>query len=103
MSHSKIKNAGKVFVVAVNDPFVTKAWAEKLDPEGKSGFRFIADPACKFTKALSLDFDGTAIFGNERSKRYALLVDGGKVIQKFVEPDNTGIDVSKAEKVLASK
>ena len=37
MNHDQIKKAGKVFVVAVNDPFVTKAWGEKLDPEGKSG------------------------------------------------------------------
>lgn len=37
MSHPKISSAGPVFVVAVNDPFVTKAWGEKLDPEGKSG------------------------------------------------------------------
>ncbi|KFZ20241.1 hypothetical protein V502_03259 [Pseudogymnoascus sp. VKM F-4520 (FW-2644)] len=100
MKHSKIKDAGNVFVVTVNDAFVTKAWAENLDPDGATGFRFIGDPACTFTKALDLDFDGTAIFGNERSKRYALLVEDGKVKQAFVEPDNTGIDVSAAEKVL---
>ena len=69
----------------------------------QSQFRFIADPQGKFTKELDLAFDGTAIFGNERSKRYALLIDGGKVVQKFVEPDNTGIEASKAEKVLSSK
>lgn len=37
MKHDAIKKAGKVFVVAVNDPFVTKAWGEALDKEGKSG------------------------------------------------------------------
>lgn len=37
INHPKLKSAGDVFVVAVNDPFVTKAWGLSLDPEGKSG------------------------------------------------------------------
>lgn len=37
MKHADIRKAGKVFVVAVNDPFVTKAWGEALDKDGKSG------------------------------------------------------------------
>lgn len=35
--HPGIKGAGKVFVVAVNDPFVMKAWGDALDSEGISG------------------------------------------------------------------
>jgi 2-Cys peroxiredoxin 5 len=53
--------------------------------------RFIADPALKFTKALDLSFDGAAIFGGDRSKRYALVVEDGKVKEAYVEPDNTGV------------
>jgi len=102
IEHPKLENAGQVFVVAVNDPFVTKAWGQSLDKDGQSGIRFLGDPSAKFTEALDLAFDGTAIFGGPRSKRYALLVEDGKVKQAFVEPDNTGVDVSAAEKVLAS-
>ncbi|KAH9827569.1 peroxiredoxin [Teratosphaeria destructans] len=98
-----LKNAGKVFVVAVNDPFVTKAWAATLDPEGKSGVRFLADPHAEFTKALDLDFDATAIFGQPRSKRYVLVIENGKVKEAHVEPDNTGVNVSAVEKVLGGK
>ena len=29
-------------------------------------------------------------------------VEDGKVVGKFVEPDNTGVDVSKAENVLSN-
>lgn len=94
------------------------AWGKILDPSGKSGIRFIADPELKFTKALDLSFDqAAAIFGGERSKRYALLIEDGKVKEAFVETDNTGLDgepccfrvhvcllicvlVSAAEKVL---
>ncbi|KAF2495578.1 Redoxin [Lophium mytilinum] len=97
----KLKDAGPVFVVSVNDAFVMKAWGQALDPTGKSGIRFIADPALAFTKALDLDFDASAIFGGPRGKRYALLVEDGKVKEAFVEPDNTGISVSAADKVLA--
>jgi peroxiredoxin len=64
-----------------------------------------------------LAFDGSAIFGGPRSKRYALELEDGKVKALHVEPDNTGLDgnipvprlssidanvfaVSAAEKVL---
>ncbi|KAK5721176.1 hypothetical protein LTR17_014817 [Elasticomyces elasticus] len=89
---SKLKDAGQVFVVSVNDAFVMGQWGKSLDPDGKSG--------AAFTKALELDFDGTAIFGQPRSKRYALVVDDGKVKSIHVEPDNTGVKESTADKVL---
>jgi 2-Cys peroxiredoxin 5 len=62
--------------------------------------RFIADPSLSFTNALDLNFDGALVFGGDRSKRYALVVEDGKVTKAYVEPDNTGLDVSAAEKVL---
>lgn len=49
---------------------------------------------------LDMAWDGTAIFGGERSKRYALVVEQGRVKTVAVEPDNTGLSVSLAEKVL---
>ena len=89
------------YVVAVNDAFVQKAWADQLLANvAGAQIRFLADPAAKFTEALDLKFDATKFFGNERSKRYALLVEDGKVTQTFIEPDNTSVDVSAAEKVL---
>ncbi|KAL9070694.1 MAG: hypothetical protein Q9157_005730 [Trypethelium eluteriae] len=81
-----LKNAGQVFVVSVNDAFI----------------RFLADPHAAFTQALDLDFDGTAIFGGPRSKRYALTIDDGVVKKVHVEPDNTGLKESVVEKVLGS-
>ena len=62
--------------------------------------RFLADPTGKYTKALDLAFDGSAIFGGDRSKRYTLLVENGRVSSVNVEPDNTGTSVSLAENVL---
>ncbi|KJZ77175.1 hypothetical protein HIM_03496 [Hirsutella minnesotensis 3608] len=101
INHPKLKKAGQVFVVSVNDPFVMKAWGEQLDPAGETGIRFIADPTAAFTKALDLGFDdAAAIFGGTRSKRYALKVENGKVTEAHVEPDATGANVSMADKVL---
>jgi len=100
VSHSKLKDAGQVFVVSVNDPFVTKAWGKTLDADGSTGIRFLGDPAAKFSEALDVAFDATGVLGNVRSKRYALLIENGKVKEAFVEPDNTGLSVSAAEKVL---
>ncbi|AEO59886.1 hypothetical protein MYCTH_2066239 [Thermothelomyces thermophilus ATCC 42464] len=77
-----------------------KAWGETLDPAGQLGIRFFADPTGKFTKMLDMAFDGSAIFGGDRSKRYAIIVEQGKVKSVAVEPDNTGTSVSLAEKVL---
>lgn len=54
--------------------------------------RYLADPGLNFTKALDLAFDGKAIFGGDRSKRYALVVEDGKVKSAHVEPDNTGVN-----------
>ncbi|KAH8668906.1 Redoxin-domain-containing protein [Xylariales sp. PMI_506] len=95
-----IRSGGKVVVVSVNDPFVMKAWHDQLDPVQDSQIRFLGDPTGEFTKALELDFDSTAIFGNRRSKRYALVIEDGKVKSIHVEPDNTGTSVSLAENVL---
>ncbi|CAG8958636.1 hypothetical protein HYFRA_00009953 [Hymenoscyphus fraxineus] len=100
IKHKALKDFKSVFVIAVNDPFVTKAWAKSIDPSGSSGIRFLGDPTVKYTKALDLTFDGSAIFGGERSKRYVLEVEDGKVTGAHVEPDNTGFNVTAAEKVL---
>ena len=54
--------------------------------------RFLADPSGTFTKSLELSFLNENIFGHERSKRYALVIENGKVKKMFVEPDATGVD-----------
>ncbi|KAL9105374.1 MAG: hypothetical protein Q9187_008721, partial [Circinaria calcarea] len=97
ISSAHLSSAGRVFVVAVNDPFVMKAWRESLDSASESNtlppkIRFLADPSAAFTSALDLTFDGAAIFGGDRSKRYALKTEDGVVRAMFVEPDKTGVD-----------
>ena len=54
--------------------------------------RFLGDPSTAFTRELNLILDGAAIFGGDRSKRYALKVEDGVVKEAFVEPDGTGVN-----------
>ena len=69
---------------------------------GSQGFRFLADANGGLTKALDMQFDSEALFGNKRARRFALYVRKGTVAKVFVEPDNTGVGESAAEKVLAA-
>ena len=54
--------------------------------------RFLGDPSGQFTNSLDLAFDATAMFGHARSKRYAIVVEDGKVKEAHVESDNTGVN-----------
>jgi len=100
ISSPKLKDAGKVFVVSVNDAFVMNAWGKSLDADKSSGIRFLADPDGSFTRAMDLEFEAAPMLGTNRSKRYALVVKDGKVTDVNIEPDNIGTSVSTADKVL---
>ncbi|KAF3916959.1 hypothetical protein AA313_de0205443 [Arthrobotrys entomopaga] len=50
---------------------------------------------------MEMDFGKSVdIFGTLRNKRYAVVVENGKVTKVAEEPDNTGVSVTVAEKVL---
>lgn len=100
LSAFKDKGYSAVYVTGVNDAFVMKAWGETLG--GPSEVRFLADPKGEFASEWDTLFDAAAFFGNSRSKRYAVLVEDGKVTQAFVEPDNVSVEVSAADAVLKS-
>lgn len=76
------------------------AWGKSLDADKKSGIRFLGDPKGEFTRALDLEFPAAPLLGTNRSKRYAAVVENGKIKSINVEPDNIGTEVSTADKVL---
>jgi peroxiredoxin len=95
----KQKGVDTVACVAVNDPFVLDAWAKASDGAGK--VLFLSDGNAEFTKEIGMEFDGSGIGLATRSKRYAMLVEDGVVLELSVE-DSPGVaDVSTAEKLLA--
>jgi peroxiredoxin len=87
-----------VACVAVNDPFVLAAWAEKSSGKGK--VLFLSDGNAEFTKKIGMDFDGSGIGLGTRSKRYAALVEDGVVKVLNIE-ESPGVAVeSTAAKIL---
>lgn len=80
-----------MYIVAVNDAFVTKAWGATFPGGLEQGFRFLADQSGALTKALDMGYDSAGVWGTDRSKRYALLVENGVVQKVWAEGDNTGV------------
>lgn len=52
----------------------------------------MADPTGEFAEKLDLTFEKSLdIFGTVRNKRYAIVVENGKVSKVVSEPDNVGV------------
>ena len=67
-----------------------------------AGLTMLADAASEFTKAIGMDFDAPPVGLIARSKRYAMLVEDGKVVAMNLE-ENPGVcEVSAGEGLLDS-
>ncbi|HXG77957.1 MAG TPA: peroxiredoxin [Methyloceanibacter sp.] len=87
-----------VVCVAVNDPFVLAAWAEKSGGKGK--VLFLSDGNAEFTQKVGMEFDGSGVGLGTRSKRYAALIEDGVVKALNIE-ESPGVAVeSTAAKML---
>lgn len=94
----KAKGVSSVVCVAVNDPFVMAAWGQSLGATGK--VRFLADTCADFAKKADVAVDLTAVLGNVRSKRFAMVAEDGVVKGISVEPDGTGYTCSKPADIM---
>lgn len=74
------------------------AWGEAHHAENK--VTMLADSKGELAKAMDLNFDATGALGGHRFKRFAAVIQDGKVDKLFVEPDTTGLNVSLAENVI---
>lgn len=83
--------------MAVNDPFVMKAWAA----QGEVGDRILMlpDGNAAFAKALGLDVDSSAYGMGTRCHRFALVAEDGVAVDVAIEEPGT-FGVSSAEAVL---
>lgn len=95
----KAKGVDTVACIAVNDAFVLDAWAKQTGADGK--ILFLADGNATFTRAIGLDFDGTAVGFGTRSKRYSMYVEDGLVKALNVEEAPGVMDRSSAEVLLS--
>ncbi|MEO1778580.1 MAG: peroxiredoxin [Pseudomonadota bacterium] len=95
------KGVDEIICVSANDPFVMKAWGEATGATA-AGITMLGDADSSFTKAIGMDFDAPPAGLMGRSKRYAMLVDDGKVTL-FQAEENPGVcEVSGGEALLAS-
>ncbi|MCE6952594.1 peroxiredoxin [Cereibacter sphaeroides] len=95
------KGVDEIICVAVNDPFVLKAWCEATGA-AEAGISMLADADGTFTRALGLDFDAPPVGLLGRSKRYALQAVDGVVTVIHVE-DSPGVcETSAGESLLAA-
>ncbi|WP_158965285.1 peroxiredoxin [Chachezhania sediminis] len=95
------KGVDEIICVSVNDPFVMKAWGESTGAT-EAGITMLADPLSTFTKAIGLDFDAPPAGLMGRSKRYAMLVDDGKVTVLNLEESPGTCEISAGEGLLES-
>jgi glutaredoxin/glutathione-dependent peroxiredoxin len=95
----RAKGVDEVVGVTVNDVFVVAAWARAAGAEGR--VTLLADGNGAFARGLGLLADYTPFDMGERSRRYAMLVEDGRVAQLFVEQPGE-FRVSSAEHLLAS-
>lgn len=58
----------------------------------------LADPKAEFTDAIDLGIDLQPL-GGKRSKRYSMVIENGKIKELNVEPDNTGLSCSLADRI----
>ena len=94
----RAKGVDEIVCLSVNDAFVMGAWGNAQNAKGK--VRMLADGNGEFTKALGLTLDASGFGMGQRSQRYALIVNDGKVQEALVEP-GPGLNVSSAESVLS--
>lgn len=93
----KAKGVDAVACVSVNDAFVMDAWGK--DQKVGDKVMMLADGNADFSKAIGLEMDGSGYGMGTRSKRYAMVVEDGKVTGLYVEEPGQ-FEVSAAEYVL---
>lgn len=94
----KAKGVDEIVCVSVNDVFVMGAWGEQANAAGK--VRMLSDGNGEFTRALGLEMDASKFGMGQRSQRYSMIVEDGKVKELNVE-DGPEFKVSSADYMLA--
>ena len=95
----KAKGVAEIVCLAVNDPFVMRAWGEKNGVDGK--VFLLPDGNATFTEALGLTMDGSGYGLGKRGQRFVLVAEDGKVTHLAVEQPGQ-FEVSSAEAVMAA-
>lgn len=91
------KGVDQIVCMAVNDPFVMRAWGTQTGADAK--ITMLPDGNGELTRAMGLEMDVSAVALGQRSKRFAMIVEDGTVTALGI--DDSGVDASGAEAMLA--
>jgi len=95
------KGVDEIICISVNDPFVMKTWGADTGAT-KAGITMLSDAESGFTKAIGMEFSAPPAGLIERSKRYAMVVEDGKVTVFQAEEKPGVCEVSGGEALLAA-
>lgn len=84
--------------VSVNDGFVMRAWG--LDTDVGDDILMLADGNGELARALGLEIDISAHGMGKRCRRFAAIIDNGRITTLNVEAPGAGVEVSSAETIL---
>lgn len=93
------KGVDEIICVAVNDPFVMKAWGSSTGAS-EAGITMLADAESEFTTAIGMNFSASPVGFVNRSKRYAMLVENGVVTILNAESNPGECEISAGETLL---
>jgi peroxiredoxin len=94
----KAKGVAEIACVAVNDPFVLGEWSRSVP--GADKITFLSDGNGEFTRAIGMAFDGSGFGLGTRSRRYAMVVEDGRVKALEVEEKPGACSVSSGASIL---
>lgn len=98
MDKLRAKGVSRVACIAVNDPFVAGQWAKDTGATA-AGIEVLADADGSFTRALGMNIEGEGWI-NGRSKRYAMIVEDGKVAALQLEESPGACSISSGTAIL---
>lgn len=104
--YNEFKAAGvdEIYCLSVNDAFVMYQWGLK---QGAKNVKLLPDGNAEFTKGMGMLVDKSNLGFGQRSWRYSMLVEDGKIEKVFAESgqsdnhENDPFEVSDADTMLA--
>lgn len=93
------RGVAEIICVAVNDPFVMGAWAKDTGADA-AGITMLADARAELTRGIDMAFTAPPVGFFDRSKRYAMVVDDGRVMTLHVDENPGTCDTTAGEAIL---
>lgn len=95
----KSRGIDSILCVSVNDTFVMNAWLADQEAEN---IIVVPDGNGEFTKGMGMLVSKEGLGFGDRSWRYSMLVNDGKIEKMFIEPEKEGdpFEVSDADTML---